>query len=179
MSITINPPPGPWTVDDLERIPDGGFRIEIHEGNLVLMSPATMWHADVARRIANALLAAGRVASNEVGVKKSDRSTRIADVAVFKERPENRKMAFWHPDDLALVVEVVSESSKDDDRFIKPRWYARAGIAEYWRVEEAADDQDEAIIITYKLTSTADGEQQYLQTGATTLAMLESPEARI
>ena len=43
MSITINPPPGPWTIDDLDGVPDIGYRVEIHEGNLLLMSPATLW----------------------------------------------------------------------------------------------------------------------------------------
>jgi Uma2 family endonuclease len=174
MSITINPPPGPWTVADLDRVPDSGFRVEIHEGNLVIMSPATLWHSDVARRICNALLAAGRSAANEVGVKRSDRSTRVADVAVFQTRPADTHQAFWTPDRLELVVEVVSESSEDDDRITKPRWYAAAGIPEYWRVEETVEG-DDAVIFRYDLARTADGTPAYVERGVTTLSALESP----
>lgn len=172
MSITINPPPGPWTIADLDRISDAGFRFEIHEGNLLMMSPATLWHSQVARRVANALEAAGLPVSTEVGVKRSDRSTRIADVGVFKLTPTALGQAYWTPDELAVVVEVVSDGSEDDDRFLKPRWYAEAGIPEFWRVEQGTDG--EAIVYQHKLARTADGHAAYVETGVTTLTALES-----
>lgn len=177
MSITINPPAGPWTVADLAQVPDAGFRFEIHEGNLVMMSPVTVWHSEVARRVATALRAAGQPAVMEVGVRRSDRSTRIADVGVFVHMPTDTNHAHWAPADLRLVIEVVSDGSEDEDRFLKPRWYAAAGIPEFWRVERPADEEDEAVIIIHKLASTVDGQAQYVETGMTTLRLLESGQA--
>jgi Uma2 family endonuclease len=174
MSITINPPPGPWTVADLDDLPDVGSRAEIHEGKLVLMAPVKLWHSRIMVRIKLALASRGLAADIEIGVKRSVKSMRIADVAVFHQPPTDMDQAYWHPDQLALVVEVVSESSEEDDRVAKPRWYAAAGIDEFWRVERSEDAQD-AVIFQYKLATTVDGESAYVQTGVTTLSALETP----
>jgi len=45
---------------------------------------------------------------------------------------------FFTPDTVLLVVEVVSPESAYRDRAVKPRKYAEAGIAHYWRVEDEA-----------------------------------------
>lgn len=39
--------------------------------------------------------------------------------------------------DVILAVDVVSEDSRARDREVKPRKYAAAGIAHFWRVEES------------------------------------------
>jgi Uma2 family endonuclease len=172
MSITINPPAGPWTLSDLDAVSDAGYRLEIHEGNLVVMSPATMWHSQVARRLANALEAMGRPVLTEVGIKRSDTDMRVADVAVFHKLQTDDDQAYWRPDDVALVIEVVSRSSKSYDRLAKPRWYAEAGVPSFWRVERS-DDKHEAVIFQFALAATAEGLSAYIQTGVTTLANLE------
>jgi Uma2 family endonuclease len=174
MSITINPPAGPWTIGDLDRIHDLGLRVEIHEGNLLIMSPATRWHSRVIRRITRALEAQGHDVEMEVGVKRSDQNTRIADVAIFAKTQTDSRRAHWEPEELRLVVEVVSESSEEEDRATKPRWYAMAGIPEFWRAERTQND-DDAVIFQFKLASTANGEAAYVQTGTTTLSALENP----
>ena len=173
MSITINPPPGQWTVNDLDRIPDVGLRVELHEGNLLIMSPATMWHSKTIRRITSALESQQLPAEMEVGVKRSDYNTRIADVAVFAKPQTDSRRAHWLPEELSVVIEVVSDSSDDADHHEKPRWYAAAGIPEFWRVERADDDAD-AVIFQFRLATTADGESAYVQTGVTTLSALET-----
>jgi Uma2 family endonuclease len=172
MSITINPPPGPWTVHDLGRVSDAGFRVEIHEGNLVIMSPATMWHSRVIRRITSALEARGLAAEMEVGVKRSDQDTRVADVAIFAKPQSDSRRAHWLPDELTTVIEVVSDTSEEAGHFEKPRWYAAAGIPQFWRVQRADDDLD-AVIFQFRLASTADGEPAYVESGITTLSTLE------
>jgi len=174
MSITINPPAGPWTIDDLADLPDTGGRVEIHEGNLVLMSPASVRHTRVMNRVAAALRAQSLPTDVEVGVKRSPRNFRIADVAVFHQPQQYSEQAFWDPADLAIVVEVVSESSEEDDRVTKPRWYAEVGIPAYWRVERSAESPSDAVIFQYELATTADGASAYVQTGVTTLAALEA-----
>ena len=108
----------------------------------------------------------------EVGVKRSDHNTRIADVAVFTKPQTDLRRAHWQPDELSVVIEVVSNSSEDADHFEKPRWYAAAGIPEFWRVEQSEDNQD-AVIFQYKLATTTDGGAAYVETGVTTLSKLE------
>src|SRR3954451_16400367 len=111
MTITINPPAGEWTIDDLDDVGSDGYRMEIHEGNLVIMSPATAWHSQVARRLANTLDRMGLPAITEIAVKQSRRDMRIADIAVFREALNDLDHAYWAPEDLTTVIEVVSESS--------------------------------------------------------------------
>jgi Uma2 family endonuclease len=173
MSITINPPAGHWTIDDLDRIEADGYRVELHEGNLVIMSPATAWHSVVILRLANALLAMGLPAITEIGVKRSGRDLRVADIAVFREAVTDLDIAFWAPGDIATVIEVVSESSELDDRVTKPLWYAEVGIPEYWRVERSEDRRD-AVIFQFELATTANGKASYVQTAVTTLTALEA-----
>lgn len=171
MTVTLHPPAGPWTVADLDSIPDVGFRFEIHGGSLVMVSPVRRWHSRVARRLANVLEAAGHQVDTEVGVRRSPRSTRVADVAVFRPDVTELGPAFFDPGQLTMVVEIVSDSSEEDDRTDRPRWYAEVGIPEYWRVEEG--DDGEAVIFQHALARTACGESAYVRTGVTTLTALE------
>jgi Uma2 family endonuclease len=173
MSITINPPAGHWTIDDLDRVMTDGYRVELHEGNLLIMSPATAWHSQVARRLANVLERMGLPAITEIGVKQSSRSMRIADIAIFRETQADLDHAFWSPADIATVIEVVSESSEVDDRVTKPLWYAELDIPGFWRVERSADGND-AVIFQFGLATTADGKSAYVQTAVTTLTALEA-----
>jgi Uma2 family endonuclease len=172
MSITINPPAGPWSVYDVDMLPDVGYRFEVHEGNLYMMSPATLWHSRTIHRLVSMLQANGRPVGMEVGVKRTANSTRIADVAVFNEEQTDLHKSYWAPKEIALVVEVVSESSEEADRVNKPRWYAREGIPQYWRVEE--DDGGDAVIFQYELATTKAGHNAYVETGVTKLSLLEA-----
>jgi Uma2 family endonuclease len=163
-------------VADLEGMPDLESRVELHEGKLVLMAPVVLWHTRIAVRVMVLLRKQGAPADIEVGVKRSAKSMRIADVGVFYEPQSNMGQAYWRPDELAMVMELVSESSKEDDRTAKPRWYAAAGIPEYWRIEPSGDTPD-AVIFRYKLAKTSSGEAAYVETGVTTLSILEAEAA--
>lgn len=81
------------TVDDLEKLPDLGFRCELHEGNLLVLSPATAWHFEVIMRLVAALEKAGRHVSGAVGIRFGPRDSRTADVAVF-HKPFDQDRAF-------------------------------------------------------------------------------------
>lgn len=55
----------------------------------------------------------------------------------------------WYaPDDVTLVIEVVSEESADRDRSLKPFKYAQAKIAHFWRIE---DEGGAPAVHTYEL----------------------------
>jgi len=157
----------PITVDDLESFPDE-LRIELHEGNLVIMTPPNAWHSDIIWRITGVFRAAGLVAFLELGVKSSDTELREPDVAVLRNRPDKKRGVF-PPEDFLIVVEVVSKSSETLDRVVKPLHYAKIGIPEYWRVEEDPDDDDDALIHQHKLSA----EGAYVETGVVRLSDLE------
>lgn len=158
------------TVDDLETLPDG-HRYELHEGNLVIMSPATLWRSDIEHRLTAWLRSQGRLAYPEIGIRFGKQHGRTADIAIFVDRPNSRQ-AWFEPHEISVVIEIVSPSSMDDDRFMKPHLYAQGGVAEYWRVEREKDG-DEAIIFQHKLAHTKDGTAAYVETGVTTLSVLE------
>ncbi|NUR69416.1 MAG: Uma2 family endonuclease [Hamadaea sp.] len=155
--LTLELTPAEWTVEDIEKLPHDGNRYELHEGSLVIMSPAIIWHSRVAGRLVWLFEQSGRIATHEVGIKFGDRSTRIADVAAFAGEPDDRR-AHHPPSAIAVAVEIVSPESEDRDVGSKPAKYAAAGIPEYWLVRFPADDNvKDADITRFTL---ADGRYQ-------------------
>ncbi|MEV6965382.1 Uma2 family endonuclease [Hamadaea sp. NPDC051192] len=166
--LTLDLTPAEWTVEDIEKLPHDGNRYELHEGSLVIMSPAILWHNRVAYRIAALFDRADRLAAHEVGIRFGDRSTRIADVAVFSGQPDMRR-AHHPPAAIAIAVEIVSPESEERDVGSKPAKYAAAGIPEYWLVRFPADDDvKDADITRFTLD---DG--RYLQVAQYRLSDLE------
>ncbi|MFY1687424.1 Uma2 family endonuclease [Plantactinospora sp. WMMB782] len=65
----------------------------------------------------------------------------IPDVTVLRAGAPRQVM--WHgPEDVALVVEVESPSSRRPDRFTKLGLHAEAGIESYWRIERTERGPD-------------------------------------
>ncbi len=64
----------PWTTDELYRLPEG-WRYEIDEGDLVIMSPAGWEHSRVVARVTRVLAAhvddhrLGQVGAGEAGFR--------------------------------------------------------------------------------------------------------------
>src|SRR5688572_2057714 len=74
-------------VDDLISLPKG-FRYELHNGNLVIMTPSTYWHKEMAARLTSMLRAAGFRAFQDAGVRGSrPRDLRLPDVGVVVHMP--------------------------------------------------------------------------------------------
>ncbi|MEJ3742409.1 Uma2 family endonuclease [Actinomycetes bacterium KLBMP 9797] len=74
-----------------------------------------------------------------------------------------------------LVVEVVSPDSRQGDRIRKPAQYAKGGIHEFWRVEQAEDG--EAIVYQYRLTRILGADPIYAETRVVPLSVLEASAA--
>jgi Uma2 family endonuclease len=55
---------------------------------------------------------------------------------------------WYRPEEIVLVVEIVSEESEERDRLTKPLKYAHAGIRHFWRVEK---DRDQPVVYVYEL----------------------------
>jgi len=164
--------PADLSADDLEEFPDEGYRYELHEGNLVIMSPATAWHYRAGWRLVHYFDQKGLHVSGEVSIKFGHKDLRTPDVVVF-HGPFNRHAVMFKPAEIAIAIEVVSPSSEIEDRVTKPWVYAHAGIPEYWRVEWIEDTDDGATIYQFVLDQTPDGEPIYRQAGVTTLSELE------
>lgn len=147
------------TADDFAALPEvEGVRMELWEGNLVVMASAQMmWHSMTAQRIANWFHDRGLDAVREVGVVVAPRSVPAPDVTVFRQPVTDLRRSQFPADDVQCVVEVVSPESTERDRVAKPLTYADAGIPEFWLVEEHPDVPSDALIQQYRLTRTASG----------------------
>jgi Uma2 family endonuclease len=147
------PPIGDLDVEDLLALPKG-YRYELHEGNLVVMTPATFWHRTVARRVMLMLLSAGFDAFLDPGVLGDrPRDCRLPDVGVVTELPPGKNSYSNLPGSAySLVVEVVSANSHNGEYGDKMQWYAERGIPEYWIVDQAPDgSEDDALVIIHRL----------------------------
>ena len=58
---------------------------------------------------------------------------RIPDLVVWS-RPQPEDVVWYDPDDVVLIVEIVSKGSEAIDRVVKVAEYAAAGIPQYWMV---------------------------------------------
>ncbi|QNP71508.1 Uma2 family endonuclease [Streptomyces roseirectus] len=77
----------------------------------------------------------GFQATREMTVRLDKKSRPEPDVLVTTA-PYDPDRTWYAPEDVVLVVEVVSEESAHRDRSIKPFKYAQARIPHFWRVED-------------------------------------------
>src|SRR3954451_19855080 len=81
------PPIESLDVEDLLSLPRG-YRYELHEGNLVIMTPSTFWHKDMARRLFRMLDATGANVFHDPGILSGrPRDCRLPDVGVVTDLP--------------------------------------------------------------------------------------------
>lgn len=142
------PPIEDLDVDDLLALPEG-YRYELHEGNLVIMTPSTFWHKQMARRIFLMLHAAGLEVFHDPGVLGDrPRDNRLPDLGVVDGLPPGTEAYSNLPGSAyRLVVEVVSRNSLNGEYTDKMDWYARRGIPEYWVVDQAPEPSDDDAIV--------------------------------
>ncbi|MFJ8628186.1 Uma2 family endonuclease [Kitasatospora sp. NPDC093550] len=152
----LRPPVGGYTAEDLDRLPDLPPHTELIDGSLIFVSPQTIFHMSTLRVLEWALVAAvppGWAAWREMTVTLNRRNRLEPDLLVVDKRanagPKGRKVTSCQPEDVLLAVEVVSEESQERDRDTKPRKYAAAGIAHFWRVED--DDEGRPVVYVYEL----------------------------
>jgi Uma2 family endonuclease len=143
----------PITAEEYDSLPEELCAdIEIVDGMVVMSPSATLRHNRIARILANALEAASApewYADLDFDVRLQDvpLTNRCPDVTVYRaDKLDSRLM---RPQDVLLVVEVVSPGSETTDRITKPVQYAKAGIQYYWRVEQATGPEPK--VFTYEL----------------------------
>jgi Uma2 family endonuclease len=123
------------TVDDLVDLPED-LRYELIEGRLVLTPHAFTIHNFIGRNTAVAIeefAPDGFSADQEQGLLRNRRNELFPDVMILRDEAGFRSPV--HPDDVLLVVEVISKSSKTKDRREKLEWYAGMGIPHYWIID--------------------------------------------
>ena len=141
--MTIAHPRKSWTYEDLLALPDDGKRYEIIEGVLHEMPGPNGQHAAAVMNLimllapfVQALGGAVRTAPIDVFVPHG---TPIQpDVLAILPSGAARlsKRGVEGPPD--LVVEVLSPSNRDHDRYTKRALYGVAGVREYWIVDPDA-----------------------------------------
>ncbi|CBE68855.1 MAG: Uma2 family endonuclease [Candidatus Methylomirabilis oxygeniifera] len=124
---------------DYERLVAEGFfhpeeRLELVDGELVMMTPQGSRHATAVRLTEDALRAVFGIGFDvrvQLPLALDPDSEPEPDLAVVVGSPRDYRDA--HPQTAVLIVEVT-DTTRSYDRERKARLYARAGIPEYWIV---------------------------------------------
>ncbi|MWA06364.1 Uma2 family endonuclease [Actinomadura sp. LD22] len=137
---------GPYTLYDLDAMPEEGRRYELADGWLNEL-PGDLWHDHAADTLKTILKDAARQADADVhvagapqdvttpaGVRKPDVFAVARDVA--RAALERRTRTYYGPD-LMLVAEVVTPRTVNEqiDRVRKVEEYAATGIPHYWIID--------------------------------------------
>lgn len=129
-------PPGGWTVDDLDALPESHHRHELTDGALTVSPSPSSLHQTVAMRLGVRLEAVAPeplAVTQAVEIRFGRQLTRIPDLLVVRSDQPGRH--WFAPSEVLVAVEIESPGSHLEDRATKPALYARYGIPHYWRVE--------------------------------------------
>jgi Uma2 family endonuclease len=143
------PAPGkPFTVTELDRMPDDGHRYELIDGVLVVSPRPTPAHQVVAFTLASALDKACPPAWQVVPepAVMVTRDTEFAPDIVVVDRDQLSSSKITRPP--VLVVEVRSPRTALIDLNAKKVAYERFGVESYWVV---VPDLDEPEVIVFEL----------------------------
>ncbi|MEU2131848.1 Uma2 family endonuclease [Streptomyces sp. NPDC018352] len=137
----IPPRPSGWEADDLDHLPQAPRHTELIDGALIfMMSPQRSWHSRLVENLTFTLrqaAPAGFETEREMTIRLDKKSRPEPDTLVTTT-PYDPDRTWYAPEDVALVIEVVSEESADRDRSLKPFKYAQAKIPHFWRIEDEA-----------------------------------------
>ncbi|MEV4325615.1 Uma2 family endonuclease [Microbispora rosea] len=158
-------PPGGWTADMLDHLPpDAPAHVELIDGSLIMMSPQTNFHMLMVNLLVDrdrGIRPPGHLAvAREMSITLGLRQRPEPDVLVVKkEALSDLRRTSYRPEEVQLVVEVVSPDSEERDRLTKPIKYSDAGIRYLWRIE--LEDQ-EPVAYTFELEPSV---KAYVPTG--------------
>jgi Uma2 family endonuclease len=160
--------PGPWTIADVEALPETGSRFEILAPGVLTVSPAAAsLHQRASRNLTNLLASAAQTAATDIDVLEAvnvelpGERLAIPDIAIVDGAAADANTLRFQPAQVHLAVEIVSPGSKATDRAIKPDLYAEAGIPTYWRLELEPQPQ----LLVFELSRDAYRQISVLNTG--------------
>lgn len=152
-----------WYADDLDQLPEAPQHTELIDGALVfMMSPRQVWHGRTVSAFLRALTKhapAGVEVEWEMTIRLDDRNRPEPDLLATSAPVYDPDRTYYTPDQVLLVVEVVSPESAHRDRNVKLRKYAEAGIPNYWRIE---DEDGAPVVHAYELDGPT---RSYVPTG--------------
>lgn len=164
-TVTTMPRAGDWTVDDLDRLPDDGFRYELVDG-VLLVSPSPLVPHQVAQaallvHLANAAPGHLRVLGAPLDITFTRTRLLQPDIVVLHEDQLTGPKVRGIP---LLAVEVLSRSTRATDQTLKRRVLEEAGVPSYWLL-----DPDEPSLTVLQLTdgvyreiAVVQGDQRYV-----------------
>jgi Uma2 family endonuclease len=139
MSVSLFHRPGPWTVDDLDDLPDDGNRYELVDGSLVVSPAPAKPHLRTVSRLHRLLVLQapeGYAVGENGGVATTSKRTYfIPDLFVTEESALEGTEAAFRPDEVRLAVEVLSPGNRGTDLVLKRHYYAEMRIPQYWIVD--------------------------------------------
>jgi Uma2 family endonuclease len=115
---------------------DERTRVELIEGEMVVMSPIGAKHSGLVNQLATIFyeqLRGRALLSVQNAVRLDDYTEPQPDLALLKPRSDYYKRSLPTPGDIHLLVEVA-DSSLEYDQDVKMSLYARAGVREVWIV---------------------------------------------
>ena len=137
---------------DLERFSFDAPPGELLDGVYLVRAPHRYFHQRFRSELGRTLeaqLPAGWELNSGMAVRLGDRDQPEPDLTVcFPGVATTPDTTYFRPEHIALAVEIVSPESGDRDREVKPRKFAQAGIAHYWRIEE---DNGKPVVYAYEL----------------------------
>lgn len=140
------PPRRAFDAEDIRHMIEAGViseeeRFELIEGEIVVMSPASVGHDDLQNILNLALAKAvpdGLYVGNGSTIQLADNVLLLPDLAVISRKiykgGDRKRFARPTAQDVLLVIEI-SVSSLTYDRKVKARLYARHGVREYWVID--------------------------------------------
>jgi len=128
---------GAFTWDDLETLPEDGFRWELVDGQLLVTPAPRLRHQRAIRRLCRLLTAA---CPGELEVVLSPYDWKISLTTVFEPdlmvvRKDQLDLDEPFTGTPLLVVEVRSPSTAATDQTLKRQQYEQHGAAAYWLVD--------------------------------------------
>ncbi|MFG1961142.1 Uma2 family endonuclease [Nonomuraea sp. NPDC049028] len=134
--------------------PDTPKHVELIDGSLIFRPPQTGFHMLVISLLTDRALGISTppdlMVAREMTVTLGMRQRPEPDILLVKRSAlTTLAVTSFSPEDVHLVIEVVSDESRERDRTTKPLKYAAAGIRHFWRVEMEADGKP--IVYTFEL----------------------------
>ena len=132
-----------WTYDEIAALPDDKLR-ELHDGVPLIMPSPSLRHHKILRRLTQFIEnwieggGQGLLYYQPTDLKIDNYRTLIPDLTYYATTDEaavesaNGQYLSAVPD---LVVEIVSPSSQNTDRFYKFEVYAEIGVKYYWTID--------------------------------------------
>ncbi len=131
-----------FTADQYQKMGEAGIfhpeaRLELIQGEILVMSPIGLKHAATVNRLANLLprlLGDRAIVSSQNPIRLNDYSEPQPDVVLLQPRADFYASQPPQPADVLLLIEIA-DSSVRYDRTIKAPLYAENNIQEFWLID--------------------------------------------